>query len=63
MWLTLMDALPAITFLAILKSIARYPDLSARRKDIAVFIIGTLTSFTIGLAFGIGFKFIIDSIN
>jgi|GEM_PF-1955056 len=56
-WLVMMEAIPAVTFLIILKSAARYHDyLSKNDADAAVFIIGTLCSFIIGIALGVGWK-------
>ena len=61
-WLVMMNSISALTFLMILKSVARHPDLSKNHKDIEVFIIGTLTSFTVGIAFGVIFKYLCNKI-
>lgn len=57
-WLVLLDAIPAVSFLIILKSIARYEDHLKKKTDAAVFIIGTLCSFIVGIAFGVFWKMI-----
>ena len=58
-WLIMMNSPSALTFLMILKSVARFPELSENKKNIEVFIIGTLTSFTVGIAFGSIFKYLL----
>jgi len=60
----MLNAIAAVTFLIILKSAARYHDyLSKNETDAAVFIIGTLISFIIGIALGVIWREILYAVT